>query len=124
MSSKQVLILHTSLFILFLISSITVSIFLAYNPNLYLSPFYLVILFLFITLTLYSWKKFKGCPLTVWENHLRKAESQDIYKGSCLRHYSIKWFGVDVPGKVFDKIIILLFILPILVRVYTYFLSR
>jgi hypothetical protein len=62
---------------------------------------------------LVSWKVFGGCPFTVWENRIRELErSGSAYLGSCLTHYSTKWFGLNITG-----ILVSLLILPIIVGI-------
>ncbi len=40
-----------------------------------------------MVLTLLSWRKYQGCPLTKRENRHRAAEGLPTYEGSCMVHY-------------------------------------
>ncbi len=117
MKARHVLIIHTSIFILFVLGSLSSPILAAYFPNFFSSIFYLISIVLLMVGVILSWKKFGGCPFTVWENRLRIKESAETYLGSCLPYYTQKWFGLKVPNRVFTGILVALLILPILVGI-------
>ena len=99
MKSKYILILHTTLFTIFVISSVVLSAvviwFPALLPGKYLFYAALVLAGLFVILSL----RFGGCPFTTWENYLRERERPgSAYHGSCMVRYEKKWFNMNLPG--------------------------
>ena len=41
------------------------------------------------------------CPLTVWENRLRRAAGEETYPGSFIAHWLDRWLYFDAPMWVF-----------------------
>ncbi len=118
MNSRSVLMLHTIMFLSFVIGSLS-SIFLSfYFKEFFTSRFYLLCVVIIPIITIYSWKRMNGCPLTVWENSLRAKEKIGIYNEGCLSHYSRKWFGINLSGNIFEKIIMVIFTFPILAIIF------
>lgn len=122
MNSRSVLALHTIIFILFVIGSIS-SLFLSfYFRDFFTSKFYLFIVVITPIILRYTWEKMNGCPFTVWENDLRHSEQLETYQESCLKHYSNKWLKVSIKNKTFDFILNLLLIFPILAILFATYL--
>ncbi|MBX4186702.1 MAG: DUF2784 domain-containing protein [Candidatus Doudnabacteria bacterium] len=114
MNSKRVLTIHTMIFAMFAIGSLSSPFLSRRFHGFFSSPYYLVGAGIIMVATLASWKLFGGCPFTVWENRLREKEGLPKYTGSCLPQYTSKWFGLNVPNKYFNSVIIILLIIPIL----------
>jgi hypothetical protein len=122
MKSKHVLSIHTAIFVLFVLGSISSPILAIYFSSFFSSIFYLLAAVLIMAGVILSWRAFGGCPFTVWENRLRERESLETYLGSCLPHYSRKWFDLKLPGKFFTVILISLLLLPICTGIFVRFI--
>ncbi|MBX4205081.1 MAG: DUF2784 domain-containing protein [Candidatus Doudnabacteria bacterium] len=122
MTSRQVLALHTTLFIVFMITMGSTPFLAMIYPQFFSSAFFLPTVVLGMALTLASWKLYGGCPFTVWENQARTKEGKEIYLGSCLPHYARLWFGLEIPTAIFNAILVAFLLLPIGVGIYEKYL--
>lgn len=53
-----------------------------------------------VALTITSWPICGGCPLTIWENRLRrKFDPDSAYQEGYVTHYAKKCLGLNVPSK-------------------------
>lgn len=118
MTSNHVLILHTTIFSLFALGSLSSPVLVQFFPRFFGSMYFLVGAALLLVIVKSSWKKFGGCPFTVWENKLRNLEQKQTYSESCLPHYSAEWFGLNLTDKFFTPVLIILFLIPIFVGIY------
>jgi hypothetical protein len=121
MNSKQILVLHTAIFVAFILGSLSSPLWAAYYPNFFESIFYLPSVVLLMMLTMASWRIFGGCPFTIWENNQRVKEGKLAYVGSCLPRYAQDWFGLSVSSKFATYFLVLCLLVPIGVGVVVRF---
>lgn len=115
MTPKKVLIVHTVVFGLFFIFSLS-SPFVATYYSAFFSGYIFPGAIVFMPVVLIAWRFFGGCPFTVWENSLQKRINPALtYEDSCIQHYGFVWFGLKIPLSIIQPFLIALLSLPILV---------
>lgn len=114
MKAQHVLYLHTMIFAVFAVSAISSPVLAIFYPSIFASYLYAIIAGVLLGATMFSWKLFKGCPFTVWENRLRAIEQKELaYLGSCLSHYGNQWLGLKLPAKVYSLMLYTMLVMPV-----------
>ncbi len=115
MTSKGALFLHLGLFLTLVIGSIICSFVILFNPVLINKSIFLVIAITAGALFVLSNLFMGGCPFTILERKLLEKEKLgSSYSGSCIVHYTDKWFDVKLSQRASDIIPIFFFLLPII----------
>lgn len=118
MTPKKVFIVHTVVFGLFLVFSLS-SPFVAIYYSAFFSGYVFPGAILLMPVVLIAWRFFGGCPFTVWENRLRERQQPgSAYQDSCIQYYAFQWFGIRVPLWVIQPVLIGLLLLPIAVGLF------
>ncbi len=86
-------------------------------PEFFAQEFFPIFIAMSI-LTLISWPLFKGCPLTKWENRLRKLENKTPFEGSWMVHYYHKLTGKHINTTLFHVLLIGIMLIPVYVRFF------
>jgi len=112
--SRLILFFHTTIFSSLIVGCIASPIIAASCPQFFRT--YSLWVFGGIgLLILVSWYFYKGaCPLTVWENNFRKNEGRATYEGSCIDHYTKRWFRVTLPRHFSSAITLGVLVIPAL----------
>lgn len=113
--SQKVRIFHTGVLTLFIITSLS-SPFVALKYSRVFSWYFFAGALILMVSVILSWEVYGGCPFTVWENDLKEREQPgSSYAGSCIKHYLLEWFGINIPHNLVTTILVLLFVLPLVV---------
>lgn len=116
--SRAVLVLHTLVFASLVVVCLASPLIALSYPdafNTYVLWFFGAI----GVLILGSWYVYAGqCPLTVWENNLRKKEGKRPYTEPCMDRYALQWFGIRLPRRFSDIFPIAILLIPVVSRFF------
>ena len=113
MRSGPILVLHTIVFFLFMVVSLS-SPFVAFRyPTVFNGPYALIGAALVMFVVISSWGIAGGCPFTAWENAARRREGREIYGGGCIERYSFQWFNITLPRHLSTIVLVFLLSLPV-----------
>jgi hypothetical protein len=113
-NAKAVLCLHVIGFFTLVSVSATSPLLRIWHQQFYFDTF-VPCLICFAIIVMGSWRVFKGCPLTVWENNLRQREGKPVYHGSCIVHYLAAWTGISLKRSISTGILVLIMLFPVAV---------
>lgn len=113
MRSGSILVLHTIVFFLFIMVSLSSPFVAIRYPTVFSGPYVFVGAALVMLVVISSWGIAGGCPFTAWENAARRREGREIYGGGCIERYSFQWFNITLPRHFSTVVLVFLLLLPV-----------
>ncbi|MBI5470681.1 DUF2784 family protein [Candidatus Kaiserbacteria bacterium] len=120
MNSKQMLVLHVVIFATFVAVSFELSYYVLQHPESISITYLGLGTLIFAIIVVGSWPLFGGCLFTTWENKRRSREGRATYTEPCIDHYVYRWIGFRFPGKSSTYMLIVLLVLPLATRVWSW----